>query len=273
MLSKLQFEFFSFVKRLNLKQIMKCLYFKSILRPELWILFLGFNLTLTINGQSFINVESGVLFTALNDIKNGSKGSIISLRDDLPTPPSLFFRCRAGFLLKNKHHFSILYAPLKVTVKGVLNKDILYDGESFKAQRKLEAVYKFNSYRFTYNRTVLKNEVFEIGLGSSLKIRDAGSSLKNQEFFKENFSIGFVPLFNLLLNYSISEKTSLNFFGEGIAATKGRAIDASLSGKYVFTRNLHGNIGYRILEGGADGTNRYNFIQLNFLFARLTFLY
>ena len=106
MLSKLQFEFFSFVKRLNLKQIMKCSSFKSVLRPELWILFLGFNLTLTINGQSFINVESGVLFTALNDIKNGSKGSIISLRDDLPTPPSLFFRCRAGFLLKNKHHFS-----------------------------------------------------------------------------------------------------------------------------------------------------------------------
>ena len=240
---------------------------------SLWIFFFSFNLTLTINAQRYVNAESGVLFTALNDIKNGSNGSIISLKDDLPTPPSLFFRCRAGFLLKNKHHFSILYAPLKVTLKGFLNKDILYDGESFKAQRKLEAVYKFNSYRFTYNRTVLKNEVFEIGLGSSLKIRDAGSSLKNQEFFKENFSIGFAPLFNIFLNCDISEKVDFIFFGEGIATNKGRAIDASLCGKYVFTKNLHGNIGYRILEGGSNGTSRYNFIELHFLFARLTFLY
>ena len=240
---------------------------------SLWIFFFSFNFTLNINAQSYVNAESGVLFTALNDIKNGSNGSIISLKDDLPTAPSLFFRCRAGFLLKNKHHFSILYAPLSLTATGLLEKDILYDGEIFKAQKKIEARYKFNSYRFTYNRKVFNNEAFEIGLGGSLKIRYAGSSLKNNEFFKENFSIGFAPLFNLLLNYSISEKTSLNFFGEGIATNKGRAIDASVSGKYLFTKNIHGNIGYRILEGGSNGTSRYNFIELHFLFARLTFLY
>jgi hypothetical protein len=59
----------------------------------------------------------------------------------------------------------------------------------------------------------------------------------------------------------------VDFFGEGIAASKGRAIDLSLSGRYCFTKNLQGNIGYRLLEGGANGSNRYNFIQLHFIFA------
>jgi hypothetical protein len=63
----------------------------------------------------------------------------------------------------------------------------------------------------------------------------------------------------------------VDFFVEAIAASKGRAIDLSLSGRYNFSNNLHGNIGYRLLEGGANGTNRYNFIQLHFVFASLNY--
>jgi hypothetical protein len=59
--------------------------------------------------------------------------------------------------------------------------------------------------------------------------------------------------------------------GEGIAATKGRAIDFSLSGRYCFTKNLQANIGYRLLEGGSNGTSRYNFIRLHFIFASINY--
>ena len=59
--------------------------------------------------------------------------------------------------------------------------------------------------------------------------------------------------------------------GEGIAATKGRAFDLSLSARYCFTKNLQGNIGYRLLEGGANGTNGYNFIQLHFIYASVNY--
>jgi hypothetical protein len=69
----------------------------------------------------------------------------------------------------------------------------------------------------------------------------------------------------------VSQKMSFDFFAEGLAASKGRAIDLSLSGRYSFTKNLQGNIGYRQLEGGANGTNQYNFIQLHFIFASLNY--
>ena len=104
----------------------------------------------------------------------------------------------------------------------------------------------------------------------SAKIRDARVSLKNRDFLSGNFIIDFAPLINLLAIWDISQKLGVDFFGEGLAASKGRAIDQSLPGRYSFSKNLQGNIGYRLLEGGANGSNAYNFIQFHFIFASLT---
>ena len=235
------------------------------------IFFICLTFNLSMNAQTFFNIESGVLFTGLNNIRNGTDGTLFSLKNDLSTPPSSFLRLRAGFLLNNKHHFSILYAPLKSLVTGTIDKNILFDGKYFKANIPLEAVYKFNSYRLTYNRRITDNNKFKFGLGLSAKIRDAGASLKNKELLSKNFSVGFVPLINVLANWNISQKAVIDFLGEGIIASKGRAIDLSFSGRYSFTKSLQGNIGYRLLEGGANGTKRYNFIQLHFIFASLNF--
>ena len=225
------------------------------------------------NAQSFINLESGAFFTNINDIRNGNNGTLFSLKNDFQTPVSPFFRLRAGYLSNGKNHFSFLYAPLKIVETGTIEKDILFDGKNFKANIPIEAVYKFNSYRFTYNRRIISKDNFNFGLGLSAKIRDAGVSLKNRELLSENFSIGFAPLINLITNWDISQKIGVDFFGEGIATSKGRAIDLSLSGRYSITKNLQGNIGYRLLEGGANGTTRYNFIQLHFIVASLNYTF
>ena len=240
-------------------------------QSRFWIFFICLTFKLSMHAQTFVNIESGLLFTGLNNIRNGINGTLFSLKNDLSTPPSPFLRLRAGLLLNNKHHFSILYAPLKSLVTGTIDRDILYDGKDFKANIPLEATYKFNSYRLTYNRRIIDDNKFKFGLGLSAKIRDAGTSLKNKELLSENFSIGFAPLINVLANWKISQKAVIDFLGEGIIANKGRAIDLSLSGRYSLTKSLQGNMGYRLLEGGADGSNRYNFIQFHFIFASLNF--
>ena len=244
---------------------------KLVFQSRYWILFICLNSNLSTNAQTFVNLESGAFFTDINDIRNGNNGTLFSLKNDFQTPVSPFLRLRAGYLSNGKNHFSFLYAPLKIVETGTIEKDILFDGKNFKANLPIEAVYKFNSYRFTYNRRIISKDNFKFGIGLSAKIRDAGVSLKNRELLSENFSIGFVPLINLLANWDISQKMGVDFLGEGIAASKGRAIDLSLSGRYSFTKNLQGNIGYRLLEGGANGTNRYNFIQLHSIFASLNY--
>jgi hypothetical protein len=250
---------------------MNHLAFRLVFKSRYWILFICLNSNLSTNAQTFANLESGAFFTNINDIRNGSNGTIFSLKNDFQTPVTPFLRLRAGYLLNEKNHFSFLYAPLKIVETETIEKDILFDGKNFKANIPIEVVYKFNSYRFTYNRRIISKDNFKFGLGFSAKIRDAGVSLKNIELSSGNFGIGFAPLINLLANWDISQKMGVDFFGEGIAASKGRALDLSLSGRYCFTKNLQGNIGYRLLEGGANGTSRYNFIQLHFVFASLNY--
>ncbi len=250
---------------------MKHLLTKLVFQSRYWILFICLNANLAANAQTFVNLESGAFFTNINDIRYGSNGTLISLKNDFQTPVSPFLRLRIGFLTDEKNHFSILYAPLKIVETATLANDILFDGNNFKANMPIEAVYMFNSYRFTYNRRIINKDNFNFGLGLSAKIRDAGVSLKNSELFKDNFNVGFAPLINLIANWDISQKMGVNFFGEGIAASKGRAIDISLSGRYTFSKSLQGNFGYRLLEGGANGTERYNFIQLHFIFASLNY--
>ena len=244
---------------------------KLVFQSRYWILFICLSFNLFANAQTFVNLESGAFFTVINDIRSGTNGTLFSLKNDFQTPVSPFLRLRAGFMLNEKNHFSFLYAPLKIVETGTIEKDILFDRKIFKANLPLEAVYKFNSYRFTYNRIIISKDNFKFGFGLSAKIRDAGFSLQNTEQLSGNFSIGFVPLINLLANWNISQKMGVDFFGEGLAASKGRAIDISLSGRYSFTKKLQGNIGYRLLEGGANGTYRYNFIQLHFIFASLNY--
>ena len=71
-------------------------------------LFFFISFSLSINAQTFVNIESGVFFTGFNDIRNGTNGTLFSLKNDLLTPSSPFLRIRVGYLLNNKHHFSVL---------------------------------------------------------------------------------------------------------------------------------------------------------------------
>ena len=252
---------------LNIKRLIA----RLLLQAIFGLLFIYCNFNRSANAQAFVNLESGAIYTAIHDIRNGSNGTLFSLRNDFKTNTSPFLRLRAGYLLNEKNHFSLLYAPLKITETESIEKDILFEGKRFKARIPLVAVYKFNSYRFTYNRSIISKDNFKFGLGLTAKIRDAGFSLRNSELLSENFSIGFVPLVNLMVNWNITHKMGVIFLGEGLAAAKGRALDLALSGRYSFNKNLQGNIGYRLLEGGSNGTNRYNFIQLHFVFASINY--
>ncbi len=238
---------------------------------KLYFLIIFVSYCMQTNAQYFVSIESGVAFTGLNDIRKGSDGTLLSLKNDLKSPKSPFLRLRFGLLHNEKHLFSLLYAPLKLTATGSLSSNIIYDGINYEANLPLEAVYKFNSYRFTYNYRIINTNTFKFGLGLSAKIRDAGSSLRNSNQFSEDFNAGFVPLINILTTWQVSKKFGFELFADALGARQGRAIDVALTTTYNFTESVQGNLGYRILDGGSDGTSSYNFVQFHFAVVSLTY--
>ncbi|WP_340075775.1 hypothetical protein [Leptobacterium sp. I13] len=78
-------------------------------------------------------------------------------------------------------------------------------------------------------------------------------------------NIGFVPIINFRLYWKIDEKTGLLLYGDALAAPQGRAEDVLLAGTYQLSEDLTVRLGYRILEGGADNDEVFNFALFHYV--------
>lgn len=221
--------------------------------------------------QVNIDIESGLVFTGYNDVQiPGDIGTRFSLKDDFKPNPTAFFRIRGGYTIKSKHTFSILYAPLSVKSEGSINKQIVFQGETFPANTPINATYKFNSYRFTYRYDLVKKAKYEFGLGFTAKIRDAKIELSGGNLSANKSNVGFVPIINFRFSYIANEKYSFLLEGDALAAPQGRAEDVLIAASYKLSDKIAIKAGYRILEGGADNDSVYGFALFNYATVGLT---
>jgi len=218
-----------------------------------------------VNAQAIIDFETGAVFTGYNDVRiPGDKGTLFSLKDDLKAKTKIFYRLRASYTIKSRHTFSLLYAPLETKSEGSLPNDIFFEGFVFPANTQLNATYKFNSYRLTYRYDIVQKPRFEFGLGFTAKIRDAKISLSSPDLYSEKTNVGFVPIINFRLLWKMDDKVGLLLDGDALAAPQGRAEDVLLAATYKLSDNFRIRAGYRILEGGADNDEVYNFALFHY---------
>lgn len=238
------------------------------------ILFLTFSLTESLKAQTTIDLESGMVFTGYNDVRiPGDSGTLFSLKDALKSSTKIFYRVRASYIIKSRHTLSLLYAPLETKSSGSVSNDILFEGVVFPANTELAGTYKFNSYRLTYRYDLVKKSKFEFGLGFTAKIRDAKISLSSPKFYSEKTNVGFVPIINFRLLCKIDEKFGLLMDGDALAAPQGRAEDILIAATYKFSENFSIRAGYRILEGGADNDEVYNFALFHYASVGISYTY
>ena len=201
--------------------------------------------------QISIDIEAGAVYTGYNDVRiPGDEGSFISFSDELNGKTSLFSRVRLGYMFGDRNEVLLLYAPLNLSYKGTVSRDIIFKGETFAAGSKLNATYKFNSYRITYRYHVLKKN--KLGGGS------------------EKVDLGVVPLISFIAHWQPTEQFGLVLDGDALAAPQGRAEDVLLAVTYKATSRLTFRAGYRILEGGADNATVYTFSLFHYAVAGLT---
>ena len=102
-------------------------------------------------------------------------------------------------------------------------------------------------------------------MGLTAKIRDAEITLKQDGKSASDADTGLVPLLYLFGEYQLSDRWSFIFDFDGLASPQGRAVDLGLFARYDITRQWYAGGGYRLLEGGADNDEVYNFAWFNYL--------
>jgi hypothetical protein len=238
------------------------------------ILFLTFSLSISVKSQALIDLESGLVFTGYNDVRiPGDDGTLFSLKDDLVSKTAFFYRIRLDYTIKSRHTLSLLYAPLETKSEGSMAQDVLFEGVVFPANTELEGTYKFNSYRLTYRYDIVKKPRIEFGLGFSAKIRDAKIAISSLGSDSEKTNVGFVPIINFRLVWNIDDTFGLLLYGDALAAPQGRAEDVLIATTFKLSDRLGIRAGYRILEGGADNDEVYNFSLFNYASVGITYTF
>jgi hypothetical protein len=237
---------------------------KLLLSVTYFVIILSFNI-LSLNGQTSFDLETGAVGTGYNNVRiPGDQGTLFSLKDDLVSKTEIFFRLRVNYTIKSRHTLSLLYAPLETISKGNVSYDIFFEGVTFPANTDLAGTYKFNSYRLTYRYEIVLKPKFEFGLGFTAKIRDAKIALASASLESEKTNVGFVPIINFRMLWKPYEKFGILLEGDALAAPQGRAEDVLIAATYRVSDRLGLKAGYRILEGGADNDEVYNFALFNY---------
>ncbi|QHT71590.1 hypothetical protein GXP67_35455 [Rhodocytophaga rosea] len=227
-----------------------------------------------VQAQFLLDVESGVVFNSrYNEVRvPGNTGTQFDLSKDFSGNSTFFYRIRAGITLSDRHTISLLYAPLHVKSTTTPDQQILFNGATFTAGNRLDASYTFNSYRLTYRYDFIRNPKLRFGAGLTAKIRDADIQLSNEQLSTTKSNVGFVPLINFYLEWNFAERFGLILEGDALVGKQGRAEDIFAGLGYQIVKDkVTLKAGYRVLEGGADNDEVYNFTWFDYASAGLIF--
>lgn len=213
-----------------------------------------------------IEVEAGGAWVSRNDVRipNDASGTRFALDDLTGSGPFPAARLMLSYMFKPRHELRALYAPFSIDESGVLDKPVAFAGGDFAQGLQTQTNYRFDSYRLTYRYLFHEGPRWRWKAGITAKIRDAKIELRQGGNVAYDSNVGFVPLVNLYGERSIGERWRFIFDFDGLIGPQGRAFDVAAKLGYDLTPNWTATAGYRVLEGGADNKNVYNFAWLNY---------
>jgi hypothetical protein len=211
-----------------------------------------------------LRVEAGGVWQARNDVRiPGDAGTRFALDDITGNGPYAFGRVELAADLAERHALRLVYAPLRLSETGNAAAPVEFAGERFDAGA-VAATYQFNAPRLTYRYLLRDTERWQLQVGLTLLVRDAVVRLRQDEVSAEDDDVGLVPLLHLAGSYRLDDRWRLAFDLDGLAAPQGRAFDLGVRAEYSLTDRWEVGVGYRVLEGGADNDDVYNFSWFNY---------
>ncbi|GAB3337549.1 hypothetical protein GCM10027429_22060 [Marivirga atlantica] len=228
--------------------------------------------------QVNITAESGAAFNGYNDVQypNGDtdRGSRFSLTDDFePTQLAIYARFELSWTISQKHTIELTAAPLAFEYEKSNPRPIEFGDNIYGANTAdITARYEFNTYRASYRYRFIDTDKWQLAAGATVLIRDARIAVSDDNTNDETTNLGAVPLLSFDVQYNCSEHLDFLLKGDALAAPQGRAEDVLLGLRYHFIpEKLKLRAGYRIIEGGADNSQVYNFSLIHFASVGLSY--
>lgn len=212
-----------------------------------------------------LELEAGPTWQSKNNVQipNDEFGTLFSLKDLVGTGPWAAGRIYFTWNINQKHGLRLLLAPLSYTESGIFDDEVLFAGQAYEAGIPTDATYRFNSWRLTYRYKFKNSDRWQLWIGATAKIRDAEIKLQQGDTTSRDTDVGFVPLLYFRADWRFAEKWHAIADFDGLAGGPGRAIDLALKIGYDINDRWSVSAGYRMIEGGVDIDEVYNFAWFN----------
>jgi hypothetical protein len=212
-------------------------------------------------------LEGGAAWQTRNDFRiPGDVGTLVELAD-YDSGPVPAFRATLTWDLTSRQSLRLLAAPLRVETTFTPDAPIVFQDLTFPAGQPTDATYVFNSYRLTWYWRFPSSGKWAFRLGATLKVRDAEIGLAGVPGRSVKDDLGAVPLLYVYARYQATDRFALELEADALAAPQGRAEDVSLKGVFRVSDRVDVDLGYRLLEGGADNDEVYTFAFFHYAVA------
>ena len=218
-------------------------------------------------GDLRASLEAGAAWQTRNDFRiPGDGGTLVELAD-YDQGPVPAFRATLTWDLTSRQSLRLLAAPLRLETTFTPESPVVFQDLVFPAGRPTDATYVFNSYRLSWYWRFPPGEKWSFRLGATLKVRDAEIGLAGLPGRSVKDDLGVVPLVYLYARYQATDRFALELEADALAAPQGRAEDVSLKGVFRVSESVELDLGYRLLEGGADNDEVYTFAFFHYAVA------
>jgi hypothetical protein len=220
-------------------------------------------------GDFHAALEGGAAWQERNDFRiPGDGGTLVELPDDGPVPS---FRATLTWDLTPRQSVRLLAAPLRIEQTFTPSEPVSFQGLEFPAGVPADSSYRFDSYRATWYWRFAPKGKWSFRLGATLKMRSAEIGLSGAPGSATRDDLGVVPLLYAYARYQATDRLAVELEADALAAPQGRAEDVSLKGVYRISDRVEIDLGYRLLEGGADNDEVYTFALFHYAVAGVRF--
>jgi hypothetical protein len=214
-----------------------------------------------------VAVEGGAAWQTRNDFRIPGDGGTLVRLGDYDSGPAAAFRATLRWDLTERQSLRLLVAPLRLDTTFVPAEPVVFQELVFPAEQPTDARYVFNSWRLTWYWRFASHGRWSFRLGATLKLRDAEIGLSGAPGSSVKDDLGLVPLVYACARYRASDRLALEAEADALAAPQGRAEDVSFKAVFRLSDSVDFDVGYRLLEGGADNDEVYTFAFFHYAVA------